>query len=116
MPGFSRSFITLKNIVYLSDYSIISATSLFKSVNKDLAGWLIISRKDSSPTPPLPISLLNNLIPITIFDNSQSYATFSGVVNDTKGLNPALGKTDSRAAATSLSMVFEIELVSLIEE
>jgi len=75
-----------------------------------------MSRKDSKPTPPLPISRLNSLIPITILLNSHSYATFSGVVSDTNGLSPALGRTDSRAAATSLSIVFEIEGVSLIEE
>ena len=76
----------------------------------------MISKKDSSPTPPFPISRLNNLIPMTMLDNSHSYATFSGVVRDTNGLRPALGRTDSRAAATSLSMVFEIEAVSLIDE
>jgi hypothetical protein len=38
------------------------------------------------------------------------------VVNETKGLNPALGRTDSKAAATSLSIVFEIEFVNLIDE
>lgn len=102
----------MKYIVYLSDYSIISATSLFKSLSKVLAGWLIISLKLSRPTPPLPMSLLNNLIPITIFESSHSYATFSGVVRDTKGLKPALGKTLSKAAATSLSIVLEIADVS----
>jgi len=49
-------------------------------------------------------------------ESSHSWATFSGVVKETNGLRPALGKTDSRAAATSLSMVFEIEAVSLMEE
>ena len=72
IPGFSKSWITLKYIVYLSDYSIISVTSLLRSYNKLLAGWLIISLKDSRPTPPLPISLLNSLIPITILESSQS--------------------------------------------
>ena len=76
----------------------------------------MMSENDSRPTPPLPISLLNNLMPITILLNSQSWATFSGAVNETNGLNPALGKTDSRAAATSLSMVLEIEDVNLIDE
>jgi len=56
----------------------------------------------------LPISQLNNQIPMTMFDSSQSYATFSGVAKEMKGLRPALGKTDSRAAATSLSIVFLI--------
>jgi len=37
-------------------------------------------------------------------------------VRDTNGLRPALGKTDSRAAATSLSIVFEIEAFKVIEE
>lgn len=72
----------------------------------------MISLNDSKPTPPLPMSLLNSLIPITIFDSSHNYATFSGVVNETKGLNPALGKTDSSAAATSRSMVLEMAFVS----
>jgi len=103
-------------MVYLSDYSIISATSLFSSWIRDRAGWLIISLKLSNPTPPLPMSLLNSLIPITIFDNSHSYATFSGVVRDTKGLSPALGRTLSKAAATSLSIVFETEEVNYIAE
>ena len=76
----------------------------------------MMSRKDSSPTPPLPMSLLKSLIPMTMLDSSQSWATFSGVVRDTNGLSPALGRTDSRAAATSLSMVFEIDGVSLIVE
>lgn len=76
----------------------------------------MISKKDSRPTPPFPISRLKSLIPITILDNSQSCATFSGVVKETNGLRPALGSTDSSAAATSLSMVFEIEAVSLIDE
>lgn len=116
MPGFSNSFNTLKNIVYLSDCSMISATSLFKSRSRLLAGWLIISMKDSRPTPPFPISLLKSLMPITMFESSQSYATFSGVVRDTNGLRPALGSTDSSAAATSLSMVFEIEALSFIDE
>ena len=53
---------------------------------------------------------------MTMLDNSHSYATFSGVVRETKGLRPALGSTDSKAAATSLSIVFEIALVSLICE
>jgi len=75
-----------------------------------------MSENDSRPTPPLPISLLNNLMPITILLSSQSCATFSGAVNETNGLNPAQGRTDSRAAATSRSIVFEIEDVSLIEE
>ena len=73
---------------------------------------MIISVKLSKPTPPFPISLLNSLIPMTILDNSQSYATFSGVVRDTKGLSPALGSTLSSAAATSLSIVFEMAEVS----
>ena len=51
-----------------------------------------------------------------MLDSSHSYATFSGVVSDTNGLRPALGSTDSRAAATSLSIVFEIEAFSFIEE
>jgi hypothetical protein len=51
-----------------------------------------------------------------MLDSSQSYATFSGVVRDTKGLKPARGKTDSRAAATSRSIVFEIEAFNLIAE
>jgi hypothetical protein len=67
----------------------------------------MISEKLSRPTPPFPISLLNNLIPITILESSQSYATFSGVVKLTKGLSPALGRTLSKAAATSLSIVLE---------
>jgi hypothetical protein len=49
-----------------------------------------------------------------MFESSQSYATFSGVVNDTKGLKPALGRTDSRAAATSRSIVLFMAFVSLI--
>ena len=76
----------------------------------------MMSKKDSSPTPPFPMSLLNNLIPMTMLDSSHNWATFSGVVRDTKGLRPALGKTDSRAAATSLSIVFEIEAFKVIEE
>jgi len=74
----------------------------------------MISLNDSSPTPPLPMSLLKRRIPITMFESSQSYATFSGVVNDTKGLKPALGRTDSRAAATSRSIVLFMAFVSLI--
>jgi len=116
VPGFSISYSTLKNIVYLSDCSMISATSPLRSLSRDLAGWLMISKNDSRPTPPFPISRLKSLIPITIFESSHSYATFSGVVRETNGLRPALGRTDSRAAATSLSMVFEIEAVSLMEE
>ena len=69
----------------------------------------MMSRNDSRPTPPLPISRLNKRIPITIFESSHNYATFSGVVKDTNGLRPALGRTDSSAAATSRSIVFEIE-------
>lgn len=76
----------------------------------------MISLNDSRPTPPLPISLLKSLIPITILDSSHSYATFSGVVKDTKGLSPALGKTLSKAAATSRSMVFEMAEVNWIAE
>lgn len=76
----------------------------------------MISLKLSRPTPPLPISLLKSLIPITILESSHNYATFSGVVNDTKGLKPALGKTLSRAAATSLSIVLDIAGVKLIAE
>jgi len=34
------------------------------------------------------------------------------VVRETKGLSPALGRTDSKAAATSLSIVLEIAEVS----
>ena len=89
-------------MVYRSDISIISATSVFSSLIRFLAGWWIISPKLSRPTPPLPMSLLNRRIPIMIFDNSQSYATFSGVVSDTNGLKPALGSTDSRAATNGL--------------
>lgn len=107
---------TLKNIVYLSDCSMISATSTLRSLIRSRAGWLMISLKLSSPTPPLPISRLKRRMPITMFDNSHSYATFSGVVRETKGLRPALGSTDSKAAATSRSIVFEIALVSLICE
>lgn len=95
---------------------MISATSLFRSIRRLLAGWLMISKNDSRPTPPFPISLLKSLIPITMFDSSQSYATFSGVVRDTNGRRPALGSTDSRAAATSLSIVLEIEALRVIEE
>jgi hypothetical protein len=51
-----------------------------------------------------------------MFESSHNWATFSGVVNETKGLKPALGNTDSSAAATSLSIVLEIEEVSLIVE
>lgn len=42
-----------------------------------------------------------------MFDSSHNYATFSGVVKETKGLSPALGSTLSSAAATSRSIVFE---------
>ena len=73
---------------------------------------MMISAKLSRPTPPFPMSLLKSLIPMTMFDNSQSYATFSGVVRATKGLRPALGSTDSKAAATSLSIVFETAVVN----
>ena len=76
----------------------------------------MISLKLSRPTPPLPMSLLKSLIPITMFESSHSYATFSGVVRATKGLKPALGSTDSRAAATSLSIVFEVAVVSWMLE
>lgn len=62
------------------------------------------------------MSLLKSLIPITMFESSHNYATFSGVVNETKGLSPALGKTLSKAAATSLSIVFEMAGVSYIDE
>lgn len=72
----------------------------------------MISVKLSKPTPPFPISLLKSLIPMTIFESSHNYATFSGVVRETNGLNPALGRTLSKAAATSLSIVFEIVEVS----
>jgi len=60
--------------------------------------------------PPLTISLLNNLIPITKFDNSHNYVTFSVGFRDTNGLKAALGITLSKAAATSFSkfVVFSI--------
>ena len=48
--------------------------------------------------------------------SSHSYATFSGVVNDTNGLNPALGSTLSNAAATSLSIVLEMAEVNYMAE
>jgi len=51
-----------------------------------------------------------------MLESSQSYATFSGVVKETNGRNPALGKTLSRAAATSLSIVLEMAVVSWILE
>ena len=62
------------------------------------------------------MSLLKSLIPITILDSSQSCATFSGVVSETKGLSPALGSTLSSAAATSLSMVFDTDVVNCMFE
>ena len=113
-PGLGMSAFTLKNIVYLSDYSMMSATSTFRSFIKSLAVWFIISLKLSKPTPPFPMSRLKSLIPITILESSQSYATFSGVVSETNGLKPARGRTLSRAAATSRSMVLFMALVSFI--
>ena len=51
-----------------------------------------------------------------MFDNSHNYATFSGVASEMNGLKPAQGRTDSSAAATSLSIVFLIVYVGFIEE
>lgn len=51
-----------------------------------------------------------------MLESSHNCATFSGVVNETNGLSPALGNTLSKAAATSLSIVFEIVEVSYIDE
>jgi len=76
----------------------------------------MMSKNDSRPTPPFPISLLKRRMPMTIFDSSHSYATFSGVVKETNGLKPALGKTDSRAAATSRSIVLEMDAFNLMDE
>lgn len=91
---------------------MISATSKFRSEIKVLAGWLMISVKDSRPTPPLPMSRLKSLIPMTMLESSHNYATFSGVVKETNGLKPALGRTLSNAAATSLSIVLETVVVN----
>ncbi len=58
------------------------------------------------------MSRLKRRMPITMFESSHSYATFSGVVNDTNGLKPARGRTLSNAAATSLSIVLATAVVS----
>ena len=76
----------------------------------------MMSENDSRPTTPLPISPLNSLMPITILLNSKSWASFSCASYEKNDLNPALGRTDSRASATSLSMELEIEDVKLIVE
>lgn len=52
---------------------------------------------------PFPISLLNNLIPITKLLSSTNWVTFSEGFRETKGPRAALGITDSKAAATSFS-------------
>lgn len=66
-----------------------------------LAGYLLKSSNELKETPPLPIFLLNNRIPITKFANSTNYVTFSDGFNDTNGPNAALGITLSKAAPTS---------------
>ena len=53
--------------------------------------------------PPLPIFLLNNLIPITILDNSTNCVTFSDGFKDKNGPNDAFGITLSKARAISFS-------------
>ena len=53
--------------------------------------------------PPLPIFLLNNLIPITMFDNSTNWVTFSEGFKDKNGPNDAFGITLSKANAISFS-------------
>jgi hypothetical protein len=58
------------------------------------------------------MSRLKRRMPITMFESSHNYATFSGVVRETKGLRPARGKTLSKAAATSLSIVLDTADVS----
>lgn len=52
-------------------------------------------------------------MPCTIFANSHNWETFSGVVKATNGLSPALGNTDSRAAAISLSRA-EVDVVVVL--
>ena len=53
-----------------------------------------------NPAPPLAISWLNNLIPMTKFESSTSCVTFSEEFKVTKGPKAARGITLSRAAAT----------------
>lgn len=76
----------------------------------------MISSKESKPTPPFLIYLLNNLIPRTIFDNYTSWAYLSVTLKEIKGLNPTLGNTLSSAAATYRSTIFAICGVSYIVE
>lgn len=93
--------------MYSSQIVTTSNASFLTSSNKLDASWTVKSLNDVNDCPPFPISLLNNLIPITKLDNSHNYVTFSFEFSDINGPNAALGITLSSAAATSLSTLIK---------
>ena len=95
----------LKIWAYFYACSVTSSTSLnissLASVEPLSSSSLTLSRA----APPLPISWLKSLIPMTKLESYTSCMSFSEELRVTKGARAALGITLSRAAATYFSIL-----------